>query len=181
MSQAFGVRDTCEILWLTKQRFIAHQVYVEGIPGKNLEEKETAAEAKWDRDLRNVEIRRRGSGDETQLGVAGLPRTQGFRERESRREVACSDSIHSKSEMRASLQSLAEHGITQRALTGEAMGDFGAVFAQGASSYNGDALAPTLPPRNASSVPYSVVCEPAVLEPPLGFSGTHGMPQKKET
>jgi hypothetical protein len=113
--------------------------------------------------------------------VAGLPRTQGFRERESRREVACTDSIHSKSEMRASLQSLAEHGITSRALTGEAMGDFGAVFAQGASSYNGDALAPTLPPRNASSVPSSVVCEPAVLEPPLGFSGTHGMPQKKET
>ena len=88
MSQAFGVRDTCEILWLTKQRFIAHQVYVEGIPGKTLEEKEAAAEAKWERDLRNVEIRRRGSGDETQLGVAGLPRTQGFRERESRREVA---------------------------------------------------------------------------------------------
>jgi hypothetical protein len=39
MSQAFGVRDTCEILWLTKQRFIAHQVYVEGIPGTTLEEK----------------------------------------------------------------------------------------------------------------------------------------------
>jgi hypothetical protein len=39
MSQAFGVRDTCEILWLAKQRFIAHQVYVEGIIGKTLDEK----------------------------------------------------------------------------------------------------------------------------------------------
>ena len=39
MSQAFGVRDTCDTLWLTQQRFIAHQVYVEGIAGKTLEEK----------------------------------------------------------------------------------------------------------------------------------------------
>ena len=67
--------------------------------GKSLEEKEAAAEAKWHRDFRNVEIIRRGSGADTQLGVAGLPRTEGFGQRESRRQVACSDSMHTKTEM----------------------------------------------------------------------------------
>ncbi|MFM7987363.1 MAG: hypothetical protein ACKPKO_49425, partial [Candidatus Fonsibacter sp.] len=28
MSQAFGVRDTCGSMWLTKERVIAHQIYV---------------------------------------------------------------------------------------------------------------------------------------------------------
>ena len=50
MVQAFGVRDTTDILWLTKPRFIAHHIYVEGIHGVTLEEKEAAALAKWNRD-----------------------------------------------------------------------------------------------------------------------------------
>ena len=123
------MRDTCDILWLTKQRFIAHQVYVECIAVKTLGEKEAAAEAKWQRDLRHVEILRRGSGDETQLGVAGLPRTEGFRQRESRRQVTCSDSIHTQTDINVLfLQVVSEHGITSRALTGEGMGDFCSVF-----------------------------------------------------
>ena len=123
MSQAFGVRDTCEILRLTRDRFIAHQIYVEGIAGNTLAEKEAAADAKWHRDKRHVDILGRGSGPDTQLGVAGLPRTEGFRAREPRRHMTCSDSIHTKTEC--------EDGITSRALTGEPMGDFGSVFAQG--------------------------------------------------
>jgi hypothetical protein len=42
--------------------------------------------------------------------------------------------MHTKMEMHALLQAASEHGITSRALTGEAMGDVGSVFAQGASS-----------------------------------------------
>ncbi len=38
MVQAFGVRDSSEVLWLTRDRFIAHQVYVEGIAGATLEQ-----------------------------------------------------------------------------------------------------------------------------------------------
>ena len=77
MVQAFGVRDTSEILWLIRERFIAHQVYVEGIGGATLQEKEEAAEAKWKRDISNADIVRRGTGLDTQLGVLGVPRTQG--------------------------------------------------------------------------------------------------------
>ena len=40
MVQAFGVRDMSEILWLARERFIAHQVYVEVIRGATLQEKE---------------------------------------------------------------------------------------------------------------------------------------------
>jgi hypothetical protein len=42
MAQAFGVRYMSEILWLTRERFIAHQVYVEGIAGATLQEKRTS-------------------------------------------------------------------------------------------------------------------------------------------
>jgi hypothetical protein len=38
MVQAFGVRGSSEGLWLTHDRFIAHQVYVEGIAGATLQE-----------------------------------------------------------------------------------------------------------------------------------------------
>ena len=51
MLQALGVRDTSDILWLTRPRYVAHQIYVEGMQGKTLEEKEAAANAKWARDL----------------------------------------------------------------------------------------------------------------------------------
>ena len=43
--QAFGVRDATDILWLTRSRFIAHDIYVEGIEGAMLEQKEAAAAA----------------------------------------------------------------------------------------------------------------------------------------
>ena len=46
MVQACGVRDTTDILWLTRSRFIAHHIYVEGIEGATLEQKEAAAAAK---------------------------------------------------------------------------------------------------------------------------------------
>ena len=36
MVQAFGVRDSSEVLWLTHVRCIAHQVYVKGIAGATL-------------------------------------------------------------------------------------------------------------------------------------------------
>ena len=63
---------------LTRDRFIAHQLYVEGIGGNTLEDKTAAVDAEWHRDLRNSGILRRGSGADTQLGVAGVPRTEVF-------------------------------------------------------------------------------------------------------
>ena len=104
MAQAFGVRDTSEVLWLTHDRFIAHQVYVEGIAGATLQDKEQAAEAKWKRDIANADIVRRGIGVDTQLGVMGVPRTEGYRGRESNRIVTCSDTIHSKRQMDSIMQ-----------------------------------------------------------------------------
>jgi len=38
MVQVFGVRDSSEVLWLSQDRFIAHQVYVEGIAGATIQE-----------------------------------------------------------------------------------------------------------------------------------------------
>ena len=43
MVQSFGVRDTADILRLTRPRFIARHVYVEGIEKATLEEKEAVA------------------------------------------------------------------------------------------------------------------------------------------
>ena len=46
MVQACGARDAPDILWLTRSRFIAHCICVEGIEGATLEQKEAAAAAK---------------------------------------------------------------------------------------------------------------------------------------
>ena len=84
--------------------------------------KEQAAEAKWNRDIGNADIVRRGTGVDTQLGVMGVPRTEGYRGRESNRIVTCSDTIHSKHHMDLIMQNLYQHGATAQALTGKAMG-----------------------------------------------------------
>ena len=106
---------------MTHDRFIAHQVYVEGIAGATLQEKEEAAEAKWKRDIGNADIVRRGTGLDTQLGVLGAPRTEGYRGRESNRIVTCSETTRSKHQMRSIMQNLFQHGATAQALTGKAM------------------------------------------------------------
>ena len=148
---------------------------------KSLEERELAAETKWLRDLRNPDIVRRGSGTDTMLGVAGVARTEGDRVRESRREVTCTDTVHTKVQMADAMQSVSAHGISARALTGEAMGDFGVVFTTGAASSNGDGLLQLLPARSVSALPPSVVCDVATLEPPVGFSGAPATHHKKNT
>ena len=40
MLQALGVRDTSEIVCLTRERCVAHQVSLEGIAGATMQEKE---------------------------------------------------------------------------------------------------------------------------------------------
>ena len=152
MVQAFGVRDSSEVLWLTHDRFIAHQVYVEGIAGATLQQKEPAAEAKWNRDFANADIVRRAIGVDTQLGVMGVPRTQGYRGRESNRIATCSDTIHSVQQMDSIMQILAQHGATAQALTGKAMGELGAVCMQGSASSSSDTMVQYLPPRNIPQV-----------------------------
>lgn len=71
---------------------------------------------------------RRGNGVDTQLGVMGVPRTEGYRGREYNRIGTCSATIHSKHQMDSIVQILSQHGATAQALTGKAMGDFGRVF-----------------------------------------------------
>ena len=172
MTQAFGVRDTADILWLTRPRFIAHHIYVEGIEGATLEDKEANAIAKWNRDFANKDIVRRGTGLDTQLGVLGIPRTEGYRYRESQRLVTCTDSVHGATDMAVVMKELGEHGTTAQALTGRAMGEFGNVFVQGAASSSSDTLPPSLPPRLLSAPPSNVICDPKVLQPQAGYSGS---------
>ncbi|WP_353239605.1 hypothetical protein [Limnohabitans sp.] len=172
MLQAVGVADTSDILWLTQPRYVAHQIYVEGIAGRTFEEKEQAALAKWARDYGNPDIVRRGTGTDTQLGVLGVPRTQGYRRRESARQVKCVDSVHGATEMANALNLLADHGTTAQALTGRAMGDFGLAFLQGAASSSSDTQPASLPARVASTPPINAVCDPSLLEPATGYSGT---------
>ena len=77
MLQSFGIRDTTDIMWLTRSRYVAHLIYVEGIQGRTLEEKEAAALAKWQRDYANPDIVRRGTGTGAQLGVLGVHEPKG--------------------------------------------------------------------------------------------------------
>ena len=143
------------------------------LPAPRFQEKEEGAEAKWKRDIGNADIVRRGTGLATQLGVLGVPRTEGYRGRESNRIVTRSDTIHSKHQMDSIMQNLSQHGATAQALTGKAMGELGAVFMQGSASSSSDTMVQYLPPRNISAPPASVICEPSALEPPPGFSGSH--------
>ncbi|MFM7990605.1 MAG: hypothetical protein ACKPKO_65920, partial [Candidatus Fonsibacter sp.] len=48
------------------------------------------------------------------------------------------DSVHCASEITSAMNELADHGTTAQALTGRAMGEFGAVFLQGAASSSSD-------------------------------------------
>ena len=171
MVQAFGVQDTADVLWLTKPRYIAHQIYVEGIEGVTLQDKEAAAAAKWTRDFANADVVRRGTGPDTQLGVSGVPRTQGYRYRESLCQVTCSDSVHTNSELDTAMRHLADHGTTAQALTGRAMGEFGSVFMHGAASSSSDTLQTSLPARSVSAPPVNVLCDPTALAPQPGFTG----------
>ena len=107
MLQTFGVQDSTEILWLTRKRFIAHQIYVEGIEGATLEQKERAATDRWMKDMQSPDIAKRGTGEDLQLGVVGVSRTVGFRGRESRKEITCSDTIASGKQMGSYLKDLA--------------------------------------------------------------------------
>ena len=122
---------------------------------------------------------RRGTGVDTQIGVLGVPRTEGYRYRESLREVTCKDSIHCATELRQATHDLAEHGTTAQALTGRAMGEFGAVFIQGAATSSSDTLPPSLPPRQLSAPLANVVCDPLLLEPQPGISGCVAVAQKR--
>ena len=171
MVQAFGVQDTADVFWLTKPRYIANQIYVEGIEGVTLQDKEAAAAAKWTRDFANADVVRRGTGPDTQLGVSGVPRTQGYRYRESLCQVTCSDSVHTNSELDTAMRHLADHGTTAQALTGRAMGEFGSVFMHGAASSSSDTLQTSLPARSVSAPPVNVLCDPTALAPQPGFTG----------
>ena len=46
MVQACGARDTTDIFWFTRFRFIASYMFVEGSEGATLEQKEAGAAAK---------------------------------------------------------------------------------------------------------------------------------------
>ena len=136
--------------------------------------------AKWQRDFANPDIVRRGTGADTQLGVLGVPRTEGFRARESRRDVTCTDTIVTSTMMDAALSELAEHGTTAQALTGRAMGDFGVVFQHGRAITISDTLPSSLPPCTACPPPSSALCDPTALEPPAGFSTTHDVATNRD-
>ena len=70
----------------------------EGIAGATLE-KDAATTAKCMRYVPDPDIKKRGTGDNSQLGVTGVQRTKGFRPRASESTVACADTIHLKQPM----------------------------------------------------------------------------------
>ena len=107
------------------------------------------------------------------MAVACLPRTEGWAGREARRDVSSTDTIASASQMKAAMRELAKHGTTAQALTGKAMAEFGAVFAQGSASSSTETQTQALPPRQVAAPPTSVVCDDATLEPQPGFLGMH--------
>ena len=179
MLQSFGIRDMSDVLWLTQSRYIAHQIYVEGIQGTTFEQKEAAALAKWQRDFANPDVVRRGVGADTQLAVFGVPRTQAFRTRASRDQISCTDTVLTSSAMDATLTRLAEHGTSAQSFTGPAMAGFGEVFQHGRTSSSLDTLPSSLPPCTACAPPSSALCDPTVFEPPLGLSATHRVSDKR--
>ena len=108
MSESYGVIDTTEILWLARARFVAHQIYVEGIAGATLDDKEKMALDQWDRYIHNPEIARRGTCDDAHLAAAGVPGTEGWAGREARRDVSSTDTNVSASHMKAAMRELAK-------------------------------------------------------------------------
>ena len=62
MIQVLGVRDASDLLWLTRERRVAHHIYVETIAGATMKGKEEATAEKWTRGLANPDIVRRGTG-----------------------------------------------------------------------------------------------------------------------
>ena len=146
-----------------------------------LQETAAAATAKWMRNVYNPDIMKRRMGDAIQLGVSGLPRTEGFRTREAERQATCTDTVHSKQLRESVMNAVSEHGMTAQALTGKAMGDFGASFAQGAASSSSDAYAQSLPARNVSAPPMDITCAASALEPQAGYPVTCGTRAQTQT
>ena len=51
---------------------------------------------------------------DTQLGVVGVPRTKGYRRRESQPRVSCTDTIHSNQQMETSMKTLSDRSGSDR-------------------------------------------------------------------
>ena len=59
MQQFLEISETWTALWLTEKRYIAHQIFVEGIEGDTLGECRKAARLKWKEEIKNKRTRTR--------------------------------------------------------------------------------------------------------------------------
>ena len=65
---AKSVTETVEIYWMNKDEFIGHQITVLG-------HSRADGEATWNRELRNSQRAKRGTGTDLRLAVQGIPKT----------------------------------------------------------------------------------------------------------
>lgn len=80
LRQFVTVEEEVPILWLNQGRFIAHYKTVENYS-------EAAAQARWEEDLSNPDVQRRGQGKGLELGVLGVCQSKMRRGRTYERSV----------------------------------------------------------------------------------------------
>ena len=175
--QYVGINNESEIKWLSERRYIAHQVFVEGIQGATLLEKETNALLKWAEDIKRTEATRTGPDGQIELATHGVSRAVGFRGRQFVKEVEARG-VNNAKDLDAAMQSVAGVGTNAHALTSAAMGDFGEVFAPGHASAANPNTQLDLPGCSSAAAPSNVVAEASSFEPTRGFTGAEA-PKRK--
>ena len=127
ITQSVGIREYQPVYHLTKKRYLAYRQHWEGDTPEE-------AEAKWQADLVNPEIRRSGEGANVELAVAGWRTTEGFRERSQAHSLVQSAEVHTASQANTAMGNVAKLGASSTALHGQAFGQLGGLFRPGAAS-----------------------------------------------
>ena len=156
--QKSGIEHSCEIVWLTKAKFIARMVRDEMMPVE-------AATERWGRMLADPSVEKmQQPGEEIRLPVQEDPRTRVYRAREMSASVASSSGIRSSAETQQALNQLAMVGTAMGSFTSPLMGDFGAVCRPGAS---GSSTGIPLPKQSASAPPTDMVIPKKCFQGPV--------------
>ena len=172
MEQYADVHDKAEAKWCTENRFIAHQIFHEGIEGDTLKECRENARELWKEESKKVDVKKRTRGGNMEVAVDTAPSIVALRGRKHAKAVDSTEGLHTEAQLQNALVDLAAHGTSSTAFTGSSMGGLGDVFQPGKAVCDD-------PSRSNAPMPVTLGCAPmnTVTDPDekfkvaLGFSG----------
>ena len=143
MEQFLEISERWTALWLTEKRYIAHQIFHEGIEGDTLGECRKAARLKWNEDIKRAKTRTRNG--ELEIACDSAPQVVATRGRRTSAQVSGTRGVESIADMESELGKMATHGVRSSDFMSPAMGGVGEIFRTGNLASSSSAGNPPLP------------------------------------